>query len=177
MARPVRASDGAYRQLDARGSVRLDRQGGRASRRPKLRSVEAPKLSQRPRPHGRRDQLPHRLPDEKSVSAHGAQAPHRRPEGVPVPGHTAFEKVAAHETGTAGRESERSLRDRIGTTQGGAPEDDRADGSEDVRTKAEMPYGLRLAAQSAPQQGDRVHPGGAPRMGSRRSAAPSRDYD
>src|SRR6516164_2480654 len=32
----------------------------------------------------------------------GPQAPHRRPEGVPVSRHTAFEKVAAHETGTAG---------------------------------------------------------------------------
>src|SRR5260370_26333900 len=29
------------------------------------------------------------------MSAHGPQAPHRRPEGVPVPGHTAFEKVAS----------------------------------------------------------------------------------
>src|SRR5262249_59354552 len=87
------------------------------------------------------------------------------------------EKVAAHETGTAGRESGRSLGDHVGATQGGVPEDERADGSEDIRTKAGMPYGLRLAAQSAPQQRDRVHPGGAPRMGSRRSAASGRDYD
>src|SRR5262245_28742927 len=99
MARPVRASDGAYRQLPARGSDRRDRQGGHASRRAKFRSVEARKVSQRPGLHRRRDQLPHRLPDEKSVSAHGPQAPHRRPEGVPVLGHAAFEKVAEHEIG------------------------------------------------------------------------------
>src|SRR5262245_31374985 len=94
MARPVRASDGAYRQLHARGSDCRDRQGGHASRRAKFRSVETRKISQRPGLHRRRDQLPHRLPDEKSVSAHGPQAPHRRPEGVPIPGHTACEKVA-----------------------------------------------------------------------------------
>src|SRR5262249_4902584 len=100
-------------------SERCDRQGGHASRRAKFRSVEARKVSQRPGLHRRRDQLPHRLPDEKSVSAHGPQAPHRRSEGVPVPGHTAFEKVAAHETGIL--------------------EDDRADGSEDIRTEAGTP--------------------------------------
>src|SRR5215471_5744676 len=43
---------------------------------------------------------PHRLPDEKPGTAHGPQAPHRHPEGVSVPGHTACEKVAEHEIGT-----------------------------------------------------------------------------
>src|SRR5262245_10798925 len=51
MARPVRASDGAYRQLHARGSDRRDRQGGHASRRAKFRSFEARKVSQRPGLH------------------------------------------------------------------------------------------------------------------------------
>jgi hypothetical protein len=40
------------------------------------------------------------------VSAHRPQAAHRRPEGVPVLGHAAFEKVAEHETGLAADHTE-----------------------------------------------------------------------
>jgi hypothetical protein len=41
--------------------------------------------------HRRRDQLPHRLPDEKSVSTHRPEAAHGHPDGVPVHWHAALE--------------------------------------------------------------------------------------